>query len=75
MPPFTPAELTYLVAEAKRWQKTGYGVDPNQQAFRHRDDLCGCHQCAGTPISYTVPPVFQHAHRPMRSVLRPWSQS
>lgn len=48
-----------LVCGIQRWKATGYGIDPNQPALRHRphrgDRSCECHWCAGTPIVSTEP--------------------
>lgn len=57
-PPFTAAERVYIQSQIDRWMCTGYGIDPNQLAFRHYpdDEHCGCHQCAGTPIETRYAP-------------------
>lgn len=56
-PPLTSAERDYLDTEIARYRRTGYGVDPNQDALYHRDGpACRCHFCADTPIAITSRP-------------------
>lgn len=48
----------------ERWKASGYGIDPNQLAFRHYPDDpdCRCHECADTPIEgynfHGLPPQY-----------------
>jgi hypothetical protein len=54
----------WLREQMERWERTGYGIDPNQKGFRHyplewypnRSWDCHCYQCSGTPIYATTPP-------------------
>ena len=76
-PPFTEAEKQYLHSEFERFKRTGYGIDPRQQALRHHDDVerCGCHWCSGAEILYTREMIpVQNFRRIERNPLPPVAQ-
>jgi hypothetical protein len=60
----TKEQRQHLLEGIDRWKATGYGVDPNQIAFRHYPDdpNCLCHECADTPIEgynfHGLPPEY-----------------